>query len=473
MNRLTRVFLVLLRLAIGWQILVEGVDKLGTLEIGPVGIGRLEIGPVSIGPYRTRSADLTFGPAKARRPWSSESYLREANGPTGPFFRKYVLGNPDEALVQHLTVEDGNLPPVLEEEWDFYFERFAQHYGLDEPQRARAEAILAQRKQKTLRWLQGEATRAVRKTFPSAPVVVDQTLPQRLADFAATRKEIRDLEGSQWSVQHDVARDKLVKAKADLRRMRDELQGDLAEQTEGMKRALAGEPNPAEQEATSKRAAVPLLGASTVALIGSSFGNGPVFATSTLAPGRADKVKLAPVALLSAEQRDLGPVPEPTRPRAGDLLDWAWSTRFGFRDNGGVRPAVLLSLAHLDWITKWGLTLVGLGLLLGLFTRTSSAAGAFFLVLFYLEMAPFPWLAQSPMNEGHYLYINKTLIEALALLALATTRSGRWFGLDGLMQFLPRPRWRRRRQPAWDGMSGRGPNGEAVTVSRAARPVAR
>jgi hypothetical protein len=44
--------------------------------------------------------------------------------------------------------------------------------------------------------------------------------------------------------------------------------------------------------------------------------------------------------------------------------------------------------------------------------------------------------------EGHYYFVNKNLIEMLALLVLATTRSGCWLGLDGLLHRL-NP-WRRR-----------------------------
>jgi len=68
-------------------------------------------------------------------------------------------------------------------------------------------------------------------------------------------------------------------------------------------------------------------------------------------------------------------------------------------------------------------------------------AGALFLLLFFLAMPPFPGWPENPRAEGHYLFINKNIIEMLALLALATTRSGRWVGLDGLVQFLsPRRR---------------------------------
>ena len=62
------------------------------------------------------------------------------------------------------------------------------------------------------------------------------------------------------------------------------------------------------------------------------------------------------------------------------------------------------------------------------------AAG--FLLSTYLSYPPFPWLAVPPKNEGYYLYVNKNVIEMLALLVLATTASGRWFGLDALLAWV-------------------------------------
>ena len=59
-------------------------------------------------------------------------------------------------------------------------------------------------------------------------------------------------------------------------------------------------------------------------------------------------------------------------------------------------------------------------------------------------MPALPWLPLNPRAEGDYLFINKNLIELIALLTLATTQSGKWFGLDGFVQFLNPFRWRRR-----------------------------
>ena len=90
----------------------------------------------------------------------------------------------------------------------------------------------------------------------------------------------------------------------------------------------------------------------------------------------------------------------------------------------------------IDYATIYGLTVLGICLIVGLFTRTACLLSAAFLVMTYLSMPPFPWLPSPPNNEGFYLFINKNVIEMLALLALATTASGRWPGLDGLIHWM-------------------------------------
>jgi uncharacterized membrane protein YphA (DoxX/SURF4 family) len=106
----------------------------------------------------------------------------------------------------------------------------------------------------------------------------------------------------------------------------------------------------------------------------------------------------------------------------------------------------ILSWKALDWsdfLVKWGITIVGVCLLTGFLTRTACVAGAALLLTFFLAMPPLPYLPESPKAEGHYLFINKNIIEMLALLTLATTRSGRWAGIDGLLQFCCPGSWKK------------------------------
>lgn len=89
-----------------------------------------------------------------------------------------------------------------------------------------------------------------------------------------------------------------------------------------------------------------------------------------------------------------------------------------------------------DLITMWGLTLVGLFLILGLLTRLSSLVGIGFLVLFYLANPPFVGYFYSIPTEGSYLIVNKNLVEMSALVVIVLTGSGRFAGLDRIVHHL-------------------------------------
>src|SRR5919201_4284313 len=120
MNRLTAVFLILLRLAIGWHFLYEGLHKLHSLELGPT---------------------------STNRPFSSAGYFRDAPGPFAIFMRGQ-LGDPDAIAVAELTVEpvpagedvtkyppQKRMPARLKQEWEDYVARFSAYYGLDDEKR--------------------------------------------------------------------------------------------------------------------------------------------------------------------------------------------------------------------------------------------------------------------------------------------------------------------------------------------------
>ncbi len=92
----------------------------------------------------------------------------------------------------------------------------------------------------------------------------------------------------------------------------------------------------------------------------------------------------------------------------------------------------LLSIA--DFLNAWGLTIIGLFLILGLFTRTVSYAGIILLMFYYFAMPPFIGIdyTGAPL-EGSYLIVNKNLIEAAALIVVAIIRNGNYLGLDVLL----------------------------------------
>lgn len=90
-------------------------------------------------------------------------------------------------------------------------------------------------------------------------------------------------------------------------------------------------------------------------------------------------------------------------------------------------------LDRVNTMTMWGLTIFGLCLIAGLLTPLMALGAAGLIFLFYISMPPWPGLPPNPMAEGTYLIVNKNVIEILALLALAATPSGLWFGVDALL----------------------------------------
>lgn len=92
-------------------------------------------------------------------------------------------------------------------------------------------------------------------------------------------------------------------------------------------------------------------------------------------------------------------------------------------------------LNGVDFLNTWGLIAIGLGLILGLFTRIASLAGVGLLMLYYLMNPPFIGLDPAGPMEGNYLIVNKTLIEAVVLLLLAVSPSSRKYGIDSILKF--------------------------------------
>jgi uncharacterized membrane protein YphA (DoxX/SURF4 family) len=114
---------------------------------------------------------------------------------------------------------------------------------------------------------------------------------------------------------------------------------------------------------------------------------------------------------------------------AGYLMEsqWLFSGIFhGIAENPGLLQVV-------DLLNIIGLLAVGLCLLLGLFTRMASGVGAFLILLYYIANPPFIGYLSETTGEGHYLIVNKQLIEmGVLLLFIFLPRSFFW-SLDRLI----------------------------------------
>jgi uncharacterized membrane protein YphA (DoxX/SURF4 family) len=332
MNGWTRFFLVILRLAIGWLFLFEGIEKVESVWRGPTSTGK---------------------------PFTSEPYLRASSGPMAAVIRSQI-GDLDQAALERLKPFEGGssspkdrLSPALKADWDEYARRFTEHYQLDEEQKKLAAAKLEQAKEEAGRWL-GSGEKEIDKPLAGASVKVMAGTKERVAAYGSKLDLIRDTQGNKLpAFEKDVEKAKLRTLKDEAAKLRTELLADL---NQPLRDALQS--------------------------------------------------------VLTPEQKKFDVLPE--KPKH------AWYER--------------TKLEWADAITIWLVLAVGACLLAGLFTRTACVLGALFLGMLYVTLPPLPGLPETLGVEGHPFIVNKNLIMAIALLALATTRSGHWVGLDGLMR---------------------------------------
>jgi uncharacterized membrane protein YphA (DoxX/SURF4 family) len=163
--------------------------------------------------------------------------------------------------------------------------------------------------------------------------------------------------------------------------------------------------------------------------------------TSTdLSPGIADGNRLLPMALLRIAIGWHFLYEGVIKVQMGD-----WSAAGYLHSAVGPAAGFFHSLAANATLMPWvnglniaGLILVGICLMLGLATRFAALCGMMMLALYYLAFPPLLAPAAGPV-EGHYLIVNKNLVELLGLLVVAVYPA-RLFGLDRFLAGMFRPK---------------------------------
>jgi thiosulfate dehydrogenase [quinone] large subunit len=119
------------------------------------------------------------------------------------------------------------------------------------------------------------------------------------------------------------------------------------------------------------------------------------------------------------------------------LVNPNWSSVGYLLDSSGIFKEMFYSIASnpgmlrmADFLNVWGLIAIGLGLILGLFTRIASWSGIVLLGFYYLSHPSFVGATYSMPMEGSYLIVNKVLIELVAIIVLLMFPTGRQIGLD-------------------------------------------
>ncbi len=118
------------------------------------------------------------------------------------------------------------------------------------------------------------------------------------------------------------------------------------------------------------------------------------------------------------------------------VLNPEW-TAAGYLQNAKTLPGLFAwfaAPANIGWVNfvnEWGLTLLGVSLILGVFVRLSSILGVLLMMLYYLPILTFPRIgATAYIVEQHVIY-------ALVLVFFATVRAGRYYGLENWCGNLP------------------------------------
>lgn len=464
MNRAAIVFLILLRFAIGWHFFMEGVQKVQSVRLGET---------------------------TTNRPFSSAAYFREAPGPGGTWARSFV-GDPDDEAVALLTLaptEDDpsvvphkSMPPALREHWQKLLADYARAYALNEEQKQQAQVKLDQAGDDVVLWLTArapdETTPEQTRKFATGEVKRQVPTAELIADYKTRLAELRETkEKKLWLFGKDVEKAALREKKAEVVSRRASLMAGVDRHTAAFIRSLnliVAEPVLVSLERLDNElvTAEALLkkddksDAKRTKALQSLVKElkDTQEAAKDLSPVTADKASaqapIDPKALGASLEARAEAVTEQADKVAqtakGDadlatLANAVGDDAKGLRDSTGQLPNVgATSLAPkggramewLDWLTRWGLTVVGLCLMVGLLSRTNAWLAAGFLFMTYLAVPPWPWLPSVGPSEGNYLFVNKNLIEMLALCVLGVTASGRWFGVDAIIHWI------------WTGLSG-------------------
>jgi uncharacterized membrane protein YphA (DoxX/SURF4 family) len=111
--------------------------------------------------------------------------------------------------------------------------------------------------------------------------------------------------------------------------------------------------------------------------------------------------------LLDEQQKQQGPVPSSWNP-------FYWSR-----------------MEQINFAVTYGLTAIGVCLMLGFCTPLAALGGAAFMCFVVMTQPAFPGIyPPDPPVVGHALLVNKDFVEMMALLTVAASAAGRWGGLD-------------------------------------------
>jgi uncharacterized membrane protein YphA (DoxX/SURF4 family) len=383
------VFLVVLRLAIGWQLMYEGLWKLNTLS--------------------------------SPTPWTSEPYLKNAQGPLRDHFRG-LSGDPDD--LNWLDYDK------VAARWDRWAADFDRHYHLSATQSGWINEVM-----------NGPAD--FRSNLEALPEGV--TLPENYAmvmTYDATNKQLVCSGKNHMTPEEKNVFLKLVA---------DKDQND--ESVKKYKAAVNDVFNKAQVLSYKEQALVAIKGNPAKAGINWTQPGQGENAVPVVIEKRPGEIELLKEAIHRYENKIDHVVMEyqynhldyekseiaakrldtvaPVKKIESDLKWRAqeFLTTEQLKMGSVARP--FDQQEFIDKSTMWGLTILGAMLIAGFWTRFAALGAAVLVMQFYLAYPPIPGYPEVPGTE-HSVIVNKNLIEVLVLCAFIFLPSGMWFGIDAI-----------------------------------------
>lgn len=416
------VLIIALRLSIGWQFLYEGLWKLDSLS-GP-------------------------------DPWTAEGYLRNAQGPFRETFRN-MTGDPDG--LKQLDYSN------VSADWNNWRDRFIAHYGLDENQQAALNKLL----DGTAKGLNDPTADPIvvptsRKIGPLPPDVDLESIPD-VFKYDADSQVMTALQPVTPSEQKEL----LEVVPEEAKDVREEI-GKLIDASrkvsyrQKLAAHLRGNPEMVGASAVKneKGSFTPVMGTTTASEesgIQTNLQYGKIQEYKDLLQEYEEALAQAKIdyqfdhAAMLKKKVDItrAAVVGPVKTIDTDLKKDAFQLLTIQQIGRGALPPEDTPLHRASSRPMWALLILGFLLLIGLGTRGAAVGGAILLLSFYLVIPPWPGVPQPPGPE-HSLFINKNMIEVIALLGIAMMPTGSWFGLDGLIA-----RW-------WKSRSANAPAAKAA-----------
>lgn len=122
------------------------------------------------------------------------------------------------------------------------------------------------------------------------------------------------------------------------------------------------------------------------------------------------------------------------------ILNPKWTSLPYLLDSKGIASDFFIGLTQnndlmvvINYLNEYALLIIGLGLTLGLFFRMSAYGGMILLIMYTLSHPSFIGASYMMPFEGSYLWIDKNLVEFVALGVLCLFPTSQIYGIDRIL----------------------------------------